>query len=1306
MKNTAIRLLLSIGLIAAAGSPVFAQGGSTSSSLTGVVVDQTGAVIPGAEIAARNNATGYEAKAVSAEDGGFTIPFLPVGTYTVTVSLPGFKTWVARDVVLQTGTPSSLKVTLEVGSPSDTIVVEAAAELLQSSTATITTTLNVTQISSLPVGSRSVMEYLIFLPGANTTGSTRDTNFVGLPQSTINITIDGINVQDNYLKGAAGGDGYFAIVSPRMDAIQEVTVSTATPGSEAAGQGAIQIKFTTRQGSNEYHGSFYEYHRNSWLNANTWFNNRDLTPVHKDTGLPCGTPDQPYDPKKCKAPRNPSILNQYGFRLGGPIRLPKALFGPLGFDGRDRAFFFINLEESRQPFAQSRTRTIFNPLIDQGIFPYQVGSEIRTVNLLQLAAAKGQTATWDPTIQKLLADIRKVSGEIGTVKQQTRPDLMDYFIQNRGIYVTKMPTTRFDFNITANHRIEWSWMFMKYVPSPDTTNSRDWMYPGFPSMGTQGSNRWSTSIGLRSTFTPRLTNELRLGAQAYTVLFSPETNISQFKDTPIGNQDGYALSLSPISNAHSGTTQSRRNDPIKIIEDNLSWSRGSHNLSFGGTFTNVGHWGFSKAAVPVISFGVDTTYDPGYVLFDTASGPINFPGASSTQRGYAQAIYALMTGRVTQISGTAVLNEKTLKYTYLGPNVQRGRMREFGFYVADSWRVRPGLTLNLGLRWELQLPFVPLNDVYTYNTVEDLWGISGYGNLFKPGVMTGQEPTYKQLKKGTRVFNIDYRSFAPSFGFAWSPRAREGWLGRLLGSGGQTVFRGGYSIAYTRNGMYDYTNRISGNPGLTVSATRNVANGNLVTGSETWPLLFRDKNRLGPASFAETPVYPLKSTSISDEVNIFDPNLRTPYTQSWSFGIQRELTKSMVLEVRYIGNRHLQEWSSRDLNEQNLVENGFLDEFRAAMGNLQANIAAGRGANFRYYGPGTGTSPLPITLAYFSKVPPSQAGDQTKYTSTLFASSTFVNALVKTNPAPGSFATSLWNDATRRSNALAAGLPANIFVVNPTVHSGGPDFTTNGGFTSYNALTIELRRRMARGLLVQANYTFAKGLQSSRVSFRVPYVKVLSDTLPHAFKANWVYELPFGRGRMFANSLGTALDRIVGGWEFQGITRIQSGNLLNFGNVRLVGMTPDELRKAVGLRFDDANKQVYYEPEDIRINTIAAYNTDATKPNGYSTAWGVPTGRYVAPANSGDCLQVYSGQCAPLTLYVRGPKFWNFDLSLVKRAYFTEQANFELRGEFLNAFNNVNFNGTTCASASATCGQVTSTNGTARRIQIVLRLNF
>ena len=124
-------------------------------------------------------------------------------------------------------------------------------------------------------------------------------------------------------------------------------------------------------------------------------------------------------------------------------------------------------------------------------------------------------------------------------------------------------------------------------------------------------------------------------------------------------------------------------------------------------------------------------------MFNAVNGPKNFPAATSAQLSTVQNVYALLTGRVTSIGGTAWLNETTNKYAYNGPSVFRGHMRELGLYAADSWRVRPGLTLNFGLRWELQFPFAPLNSVLTHNTIADLWGVSGIGNLFKPNVMSG-----------------------------------------------------------------------------------------------------------------------------------------------------------------------------------------------------------------------------------------------------------------------------------------------------------------------------------------------------------------------------------------------------------------------------------------------------------------------------------------------------------------------------------------------------------------------------------------
>src|SRR5262249_5073730 len=190
--------------------------------------------------------------------------------------------------------------------------------------ATVSTTVDMRQVLQLPV-SRDGLAMVTLLPGINSTGDFRDSRVNGLSREAVNITIDGVNTQE-YLKDT----DFFSYISPRTDALEEVTVSTAAPGAEASGQGAVHVKMVTRQGSNEFDGGLYEFHRNSALNANSWFNNRDLTPVNG------------------KAPRNRQILNQYGFKLGGPII-------------RDRVFFFVNFEESRQPNQVSRTRTLFTP---------------------------------------------------------------------------------------------------------------------------------------------------------------------------------------------------------------------------------------------------------------------------------------------------------------------------------------------------------------------------------------------------------------------------------------------------------------------------------------------------------------------------------------------------------------------------------------------------------------------------------------------------------------------------------------------------------------------------------------------------------------------------------------------------------------------------------------------------------------------------------------------------------------------------------------------------------------------------------
>jgi hypothetical protein len=1218
--------------------------------------------------------------------------------YTVTVSAPGFKQAVVKGVKVDAGIPASVNATLEVGATTDSVVIQSGAEVLQTQSAAVSTTITGRQITDLPFTSRNVTDLLLFLPGTTTPGRPRSSSFNGLPQGAINMTLDGVSIQDN---GARNTDGFYTNIYPRVDAVEEVTLSTATPGAESAGEGAIQIKMVTRQGTNDYRGSLYEYHRNKALDANYWFNNRDFRPGPND------------DPATFKAGRDLMILNQFGGRFGGPIRIPKL------FDGHDKAFFFVNYEQFRLATSQAQTRTILSPLAQQGIFQYNTSSGVKQVNLLTLAAGKGLPSTPDPVIGKLLADIRSAASTRGGIRQLNDPNTQSYsFSPSEGGEIRIFPTVRLDFNLSSKHHLEEIWNIQSHHTLVDFLNAGAPAFPGFPNIGSQKSSRFTNAIALRSTLTPTLVNEARFGLTGGTVVFNGENSLASFTG-PVANQGGFAFGTGPstgglftavgITNATINTGSTRRNSPTWNFQDTVSWIRGAHTFNFGGTFFQGNYFTTGTTFVPNLSFGVDTT-DPASALFVAA----NFPGIAGSDLTRAQNLYAVLVGSITAINANAGLDEKTGKYVYLNQSTVRARVRETGFYGQDVWRMRPNLTVNAGLRWEVQFPVISQNNSLTNPTLAGLYGVSGPGNVFKPGTLTGSPTQFQQFKEGDTAYNTDWSNFAPSLGFAWTPNWKGGLLSRIFGSGGQTVLRGGYSTAFNRDGINTLIGTLSGNTGGSITVNRNVATGNL----GSLPLLLSQTSRLGAPAFPDTPTYPLTG-AITNGASTYDPNLKTPYIMSWTFGLQREITKDMAVEVRYVGNRALGFRQAFNINETNVVENGFLSEFKLAQANLQANIANGRGNTFKYFGPGTGTSPLPITLAYFSgKVDPNLTAS---YSSSNFGSATFINTLAANNAAPFTFASNLFGNATFRTNAGNAGLPVNLFLTNPGLQ-GTVSFLGNGGRSSYDSGVIELRRRLSKGLLVQSSYTFAHGTNLYFSSLRTGYYKSANPlVITHAFKTDWVYDLPVGHGRALLGNINGPVGKVLEGWAFQGTVRIQSGSPFNINNVRLVGMTRKELQDNLKVRFNDAAGVAYYLPQDIIDNTIKAFNVSATTADGYSSR-GAPTGRYLAPSNSPNCIEVYSGQCGFPTIFLYGPRFTRFDLNLTKKTKITERVNVEFRADFLNAFNNINFLVQSPNNASSTIGglnsdtfgqitqayrDVSTTNDPGgRMIQFALRLNF
>jgi hypothetical protein len=1287
MHQRVSRACLAFVFCLAVSAAAFAQGGGATTSLSGLVTDTSGAVIPGATVAVKNNATATEFTAVSNEQGSFTVPAIDPGAYTVTVTLMGFKTAVLNNVRVSAATPASVRVTLDVGGLEETVVVSAGSEIVQTQSSAVATTLDVNQIAKLPTGSRSVLDFITTLPGVNTPGGNRDSTVNGLPQSSINITIDGMSAQDNWLKTT---DGFFARVSPRLDAMEEVTVSTAAQDSANTGQGAVQIRFVTRSGSNQFSGSSYFYLQHYKLNANSWFNNRDGVAKNEDT------------------------LYQPGTRVGGPITIPGL------WDGRDKAFFFFNYEESRSPGQNTENRTVLHPRAEQGFFRYRSGNDIREVNLFALAAANGQLATPDPTIARVFADIRSaVAG--GPLTDLTDPIQQEFRYQYDSEGITRYPTGRVDVNLTSKHRLSGSFNYTRLLSTPDTTNNREPNFPGFPGTGNQHSERYTVQGTLRSTLSPNIVNELRIGRTGGATRFSPEIGVSQFQGTSVADQGGFFLDINGsdlgITNPHSTGNTSAREAGTRVVENTLSWLKGSHNIQIGAAFTRAVAWVENQQHVPTVTFGISSD-DPAEDIFNST----NFPGASGAQLDDARELYATLTGRIIGINGELRLDENTNQYQYLGLGVQRARLHDWGFFVADTWRWRPNVTLNFGLRYEYQQPFTPENDSYSKASLEDVCGISGVSqdgtcNIFQPGVTPGRTPQFVQFNKGEGAYGTDRNNLAPSVGFAWTLGGAAGLFGSVLGrEQGDSVLRGGYTLAYDRQGMSTFATAIDDNPGISQTANRNHSLGNLgAPGS----ILFRNRSDLGPPAFTTERVYPLTDV-ITGDIMTFAPDLQVPYSQSWTAGWQRKLTGNMAIEARYVGTRSLQSWQTYNFNELNIVENGFLDEFRLAQQNLQANIAAGRGANFRYAGPGTGTVPLPIFLAYFSGR--TDVSNVSAYSSSLFASGTFVDPLARFNPQPYTAANALDANDGRRANALRAGLPANFLVANPD-YLGGAELIANGGYTKYNSLQLELRKRLSHGFQFQTSYVFGKAYVSDRYSLRTPR-RTVEDSgteggVRHAFKANWTYELPFGNGRRFGGNSGPWLDRLIGGWSFDGIARIQSGRMLDFGNVRLVGMSREDLQDAFRLRFDDAGRVVYMLPQDIIDNSVKAWNVSATSPTGYG-ARGAPQGRYIAPANGPDCIELGQGgdlnnafgDCGTNNIIVQGPNLFRFDLSAVKRVPIKGRVNFEFRAEFLNAFNTPWFTpvigvdaGDDIYFTDPDVYRVTGT-GAAREIQLIWRVNW
>ncbi len=1248
---------------------------TTTAPMDGNVTDPTGAAVVGAQVTVVNSANGQTFPVTTDERGHWILPALGSGTYRVKVASAGFRTVSIEGVKMDAGVPATVNSKLEIGQVTETVEITAGAELVQATNATVNTTLQGRQIFELPFSTRSALDLLVTQPGTQTAGTARNTFINGLPASAINITIDGINTQDNYYKS---GDGFFTLIPPRSDSMEEVTLTTAAAGADSLAQGAAQVKFITKSGSNSYHGGAFWQHRNTALNANYYFNNIN--------GLP----------------RDRVILNQGGARIGGPIIKNKLLF-------------FTNFEVYRYPATTSATRTVLTPEALAGNFRYvDSKGDLRSVNVLNVAAATGNVSTPDPILQPTLTRINSLTAN-GILKSRV-PSSNDYnrndlVFQPAGMSKNNYSTTKLDYIITPGNQLSVTYTYYKVDSTPDITNS---VVPIYPGTGTvlgaddlvagQRGNRYSGVVSLRSSITPMITNEFRTGMNRSITMFRDQISspslFSTWRGYSPGSSFGYVTGVASVSGS------SRRTSPVKEFHDTVSWVKGKHLFSFGGDFTQINFWyqSVGTSVIPTISFSGIASGDPintGSTGIFTGGATGNFPNASSTDLSSARSLYALLTGRVVSITRSVVLDENTKKYANV-PQTERNRQREWGAFFQDSWRVTPSLTLNLGLRFEQQRPFENLNGVYSSVSWESAWGVSGVNNMFKPGTLAGQPPVYDRITQAYEIPNM----WSPSVSLAYQMPGMSGPLGKIFGTEkGKSVFRAGYAIASVREGTYVFQSIYGSNQGVNLSATVNGTSYPQYFGTPG-SVLFRDPT-LPSRPVASEPNYPF-APAVTNSLNAFDPSLKLGYVQSWNFGLQRELTKDTVMEVRYQGNHGVKLWRQVALNEINVFENGFLKEFDIARNNLAiAQAANASSVNFGNQGlPGQQAIPIIQTALATTN------------------DTTFAQYIRQNRP--GNVASNISGDVTRMGRLTAAGYPKNFFVVNPDVAGSNSYVLTNMGSSMYNALQVEVRRRFSSGLMAQGSYVWSHSIlngasqdlgdysaPSTFRNLRLDRTDAGYD-IRQAYKLNAIYELPLGPGKRFAASGNPVLSRIFEGWQISGTSRVQSGapfqltsgrsgmNNIEAGAV-LYNMTASQLQDMMQIRKttgSDGTGLVYYLPDSLIANTNAAFEV-----NSKTRANLDPNAPYIGPQWDNDSFGY--------RVYLRNPWQYRLDVGVLKKTTIRESVNMEFRLQALNALNMTNFTLANAPSA-ATFGQTTtafrdfagSADPGSRVLEFVLRLNF
>ncbi len=1088
-------LALPLFLLLSAGGTLFAQ----TTSLQGEVTDSQGAAAPETAITITNKETSTQRKVLSTAKGEYTFSQVEPGEYQLEAVKPGFRTF-ASSIRLQVSTPATLNIRLEVGQVTETVNVEAQAAVVNTQNATVGNAFTETQIKQLPLQTRNVVALLSLQPGVAPGGQV-----LGAKNDQNNVTLDGVDINNsqtgNYVADSSlpNGSGFNAALPVPLDSVEEFRTTVAGVNADQGRSSGGQVTLVTRGGTNNFHGTLYEYNRNTAFVANNWFNNR------------AGTA------------RPALVRNQYGASIGGPIK-------------KDRVFFFFNWESRKDRSAAAVTRTVPSETFKQGIIKVQLtNGTIVSLNPSQVAAI-------DPLH----------IGESNYVKNLFSSYLAGNDPQSSTDKGLNYSTLRFNAPNTLDNRVYVARMDFKIDPQ----GKHNLMLRG--TLNNAANDSTLAQFPGQSAASRAVDNSRGLAARVTSVLSSNLVNVADWGYTRYGSAATGNQNVIPslfFTNLLPSTRPSQRTSPTTNFVDDLTWTKNRHTVQFGvnfrfiendrNAFDNLPSYSLSRNTL--LGLGADINAD--VVSYLQQNG---YPGAALSSGTNVTNAFGAMLGIINSYGATYNF-DKTGTVIPFGTGYTRAfENHEFEAYVQDAFKFRPNLTLTYGLRYGVYPAPYEINgtQVVPVTNLDQFFADRVGGQAL--GIPSYALPTAQlsyvlggPANNGAAYYKTDKNNFAPRLALAYSPEG-DGLLAKLAGKG--SVFRAGAGVLYDRYGSniaVDFAN--NGSPGLATSVSQplntDFTSAYRYTGGTNLPAL----PAAGGGSFPITlPTIVGGFTSYSG----ISTNLKAPYQYLLNATYARPLPKQMSIEVGYVGRLSHAGILRQDYAQPltNFKDPGSGQTWTQASGIIRAAYDAGLTPAQVKANPGL----LP-TVPFFENM-------FAKAKNLNFNGSATANYFYSVY---GTYAGSDLDalngmDRLRQADGTCISAPGcNTFFA---LQSAGLTAWTNAGKANYNGMILVLRRAYSHGWGFDFNYTWSHSIDNASGSegaggsslqdafnpsaFRGPS----SFDIRHNITANVVAEIPVGRGKLLFSGMPGWLDYAVSGWQLSGIATFRTGVPLNISN--------------------------------------------------------------------------------------------------------------------------------------------------------------